>query len=347
MKLSTFHTPLILADDTESAHATAYALAHYYTARQATPRVVCTPHHRISLAFLPQPKHCHTTVGATEHFTLRFDTSTHPIEDVHVQREESAVTITVTPKHGMIDPRDFSFATGASHYDVVIIVGAEALRRYAEDIASLHGHIPFITLPTTSGHSLGMNVYTHIHDSNNLTPSAAQCLLAAIVMETDALRTADTDVYRAGADLMARGADLQAIMSARYKNITLDFARFWGGFLESLTPHCNGRCALSIVSAPYGNDAETLATALYKTAPYQQNTAILGALWYSRKTLNGMFLCTSYTLHTILRDTVTEIDFHNGEYGTLRCQTQQPVSDIVTILTDAITAMDQRDKSNK
>ncbi len=343
VSLPSYRTPLILVPDSAPWHTlyAAHGYAHLVAYNGGTPTIV-TPHvlrdDRANVSAPPvQPQRA---VGGVESFVLRFDTTRNAIDDVRVDRTEDAVTITVTPRGNRIDPRDFAFAPGAPRHDAVITIGATAADDLLEDDArTALADVPHHTFPATQTLPCGARLFAVLHTHDALRNAAAHGLLADIVVHTDALRTAGSDVLHICADLLTRGADLQDIMVPLYKKVTFKTLQLWGIFLQHITAHCDDRLLIATVPSFFGNDLTMTAGILSRTLAYRDDDTVVCALWYARNKLNGILLTANNAARTQLRNATPHLTINDAAPdGTLRFRTTMTPEEVAARLCAVLSA---------
>ena len=104
---------------------------------------------REDLGFLVWPETVLTAISGARDFVLSFNTEHNNILDVRTERLDKELRIHLTPTHGTIDPRDFSFILAKYKFDIVLTVDApdkESLGKLYEENPDIFYEIPIINI---------------------------------------------------------------------------------------------------------------------------------------------------------------------------------------------------------
>ena len=234
-----------------------WALAHFFAKKKISCTVAFSDPHKkiIRFSFLPRPQNIIHTLSGTRDFLLSFKTKHNDILTVRTEREKESLDIYITPRRGMIDPRDFSFAPALFHFDLVIAVGAPERQSFGmlfEESPDLFFEVPLINIdyhntndqygqinfvhPTASSSAEIITDLIQKHAPEFLDETIAHCLLTGIVSATDSFQKGNTtpkSLQRASL-LIHSGADQQKIIHHLYKSQPLSLLKLWGCVMSKL-----------------------------------------------------------------------------------------------------------------
>lgn len=200
--------------------------------------------------FLPLPeKILHKLSGARD-FILSFNTKHNPILSSRAEKTEDEFRIYITPEHGSIDPRDFSFTPASFHYDLIIVFNCpdkEATGKIYEENPDIFYEIPvvnidhhsnnenfgqvnLVNLTASSTSEVLAEILEKFNAASFLDENIANCLLAGIISATESFQKKNTTpkALQIAAALMDKGADQQKIIRYLYKTQPLNILKFWG-----------------------------------------------------------------------------------------------------------------------
>lgn len=206
-------------------------------------------------AFLPEPKNALEALSGARDFILSFNTRYNKIMAVRSQEEDEEYRIYVTPEHGSIDPRDFSFIPAKFKFDLVIAIGTpdkEALGKIYEANADIFYEIPvvnidhhprndnfgqlnFVDITASSVSEILTEILKEIDEALADTV-IAECLLTGIIAATDSFQKKNTTpkALQSASYLMEQGADQQKIVRHLYKTQPLHLLKLWGRVMAQL-----------------------------------------------------------------------------------------------------------------
>jgi len=218
-------------------------------------------------SFLEKPEHVENALSGARDFVLAFDTSRNKIIDVRTERDDNAVRIFITPEHGAIDPRDFSFIPARFKYDLAIAIDSpdkESIgKAYAEN-PDIFYEVPVINIDhhsendnfgqinivdiTASATSEIMTELLEKLDASMVDEAIAQCLLTGIIDATNSFQKKNTTPksLQAAATLMTKGADQQKIIRFLFKTQSFHLLKLWGRIMARL----NWEDDLKLIWAP-------------------------------------------------------------------------------------------------
>lgn len=240
--------------------ATSIALAHYFTLVGAAPTLAAIGVERKlgELAFLPCPSPVVESLSGSRDFVLSFNTEHNPILDVRTERVEHELRIHLTPEHGTIDPRDFSFILAKYKFDLVVTIGTpdkESLGSLYEAHPDIFYEVPVINIDHHGANEqFGQVNLVEVTASSNaeivtallkevgeefLDGVVAEALLTGLMAATDSFqkKTTTPRALELASFLMARGADQQKIVKHLYKTQPLHLLKLWGRIMSNIHSH--------------------------------------------------------------------------------------------------------------
>ncbi|MEK7181889.1 MAG: hypothetical protein AAB615_02990, partial [Patescibacteria group bacterium] len=201
------------------------------------------------LSFLATPKNLVASITGARDFVLAFNMERNKIVDVRTENLPDELRIYLTPEHGSIDPRDFSFIPANFKFDLAIIIGSpdkESLGKIYEDNPDIFYEVPLVNIDNHPNNELfgqinfvditassTAEILTEIlekADATLLRESIAECLLTGIISETESFQKKNTTpkALHTASLLMDRGADQQKIVRSLYKTQPLHLLKLWG-----------------------------------------------------------------------------------------------------------------------
>lgn len=251
--------PLILLPQypTRDAVASAFALAHFLRNAGKEPTLAGErlPEEKDKLPFLAAPEGILSSIAGARDFVLSFNTERNKIINVRTENTENELRIYLTPEHGSIDPRDFSFIPAQFKFDLAIVIGApdkESLGKIYENNPDIFYEIPIINIDNHSeNESFGQINLVDITASSNaeilaetigkaapslLTEAVCECLLTGIISATDSFQKKNTTpkALQLASSLMDKGADQQKIVRSLYKTQPLHLLKLWGRVMAQI-----------------------------------------------------------------------------------------------------------------
>lgn len=251
--------PLILLPPVPSrdAIASGIALAHFITAlgKEPTLAAVRIDEKRGELDFLKWPETVLTAISGARDFVLSFNTEHNAILNVRTERLHQELRIHLTPEHGTIDPRDFSFILAKYKYDVVLTIDApdkESLGKLYEDNPDIFYEVPIINIDRHSNNeqygqlnlvdvtaSSSSEIVAHFIEtvgSEFIDTAVAEALLTGIMSATDSFQKKNTTpkTLQLASTLMGHGADQQKIVKSLYKTQPLHILKLWGRIMGNI-----------------------------------------------------------------------------------------------------------------
>ncbi len=251
--------PLILLPPfpTRDAIASGLALAHFTTALGKKPTLAAEriDERREDLGFLAWPETVLTAISGARDFVLSFNTEHNNILDVRTERLNQELRIHLTPEHGTIDPRDFSFILAKYKYDVVLTIDApdkDSLGKLYEDNPDIFYEVPIINIDRHSNNeqygqlnlvdvtaSSASEIVAHFIETVGpefIDPTVAEALLTGIMSATDSFQKKNTTpkTLQLASALMGHGADQQKIVKSLYKTQPLHILKLWGRIMGNI-----------------------------------------------------------------------------------------------------------------
>ncbi len=261
--------PLILIPRNPSLDilAGAFALGHFFGERNCHATIVGeqVSEKSVALTFLARPETMLDTLTGAREFILAFNTERNPIIGVRSAQEENEFRVYVTPEHGIIDPRDFSFVPAHFKHDLAIVLGAadkEALGRTYTDNPDIFYELPIVNIDchadnerfaqvnlvdiTASSVSEIIGRILLENMKNGINPIIAECLYAGIVAATESFQKQNTQpkALEVSGKLLDLGVDQQKIIRALYRNDSLALLKLWGRAMSTIRENA----ALHLVS---------------------------------------------------------------------------------------------------
>lgn len=210
---------------------------------------------RDDLAFLVWPEATLAAISGARDFVLSFKTEYNNILDIRTERNEKELRIHLTPEHGTLDPRDFSFILAKYKFDVVITVDApdkESLGKLYEENPDIFYEVPIINIDRHSNNeqygqlnlvdvtaSSASEIIAHYIEAIGkefLDTNIAEALLTGIMAATDSFQRKNTTpkTLSLASTLMGHGADQQKIVKNLYKTQPLHTLKLWGRIMGNI-----------------------------------------------------------------------------------------------------------------
>lgn len=205
--------------------------------------------------FLPQPENLTHNISGARDFMISFNTKYNKIMNIKTETENEEFKIFITPEHGSIDPRDFSFIPAKFKYDLVIALGCpdkESVGKLYEENADMFYEIPVVNIDYHSTNdnfgqinlvSLTSSSVCEILaetleqiDPYSLDDKIAESLLTGIISATESFQKKNTTpkALQVAAKLMDKGADQQKIVRYLYKTQPFNVLKLWGRVMARL-----------------------------------------------------------------------------------------------------------------
>lgn len=206
-------------------------------------------------SFLPSPQNIAGSIAGSRDFVLIFNTLHNKIMNVRTEQKEKELSVYITPEHGSIDPRDFSFVPAQFKFDLIIALGCsdkESTGTIYEEDPDIFYEVPIVNIDHHSDNDnfaqINMVSVTASATSEMLVEiferlqpeyfdeTIAQCLLAGIISATESFQKKNTTpkALQVAAKLMDKGADQQNIIRWMYKTQPLNILKLWGRVMARL-----------------------------------------------------------------------------------------------------------------
>jgi len=220
------------------------------------------------LKFLKHPERIVSEISGARDFVLSFGTRNNNIIDVRTERKENAFNIFVTPEHGIIDPKDFSFILAKFKYDLIVVIDSPDLEKLGtvfEKNSDLFFEVPVVNIDHESDNdNFGQINLVDVTASScseiiygllkGINPEAldltiVQSLLTGIISATDSFQKKNTTPksFLVAAELMEKGADQQEIIRWLYKTQPLRLLKLWGRIMAKINWEEPARLAWAVV----------------------------------------------------------------------------------------------------
>ncbi|MEP7162230.1 MAG: hypothetical protein ABI747_00490 [Candidatus Moraniibacteriota bacterium] len=251
--------PLILIPPypTHDALATSFAIGLFMEELGKSPTVGCDhfSEKKEELSFLQVPKNFETAISGARDFVLSFNTEHNAILNVRTERFDKELRIHLTPEHGTIDPRDFSFILAKYKFDLVITISArdkESLGKMYENNPDIFYEVPIVNIDFQSANEQygQLNLVEVTASSSSeiaasllekvgkelLTGPVAEALLTGIISATESFQKKNTTprALEIASRLMEKGADQQKIVKNLYKTQPLNLLKLWGRIMGNV-----------------------------------------------------------------------------------------------------------------
>jgi nanoRNase/pAp phosphatase (c-di-AMP/oligoRNAs hydrolase) len=254
---STHPIVLLPAYPTKDAVASAIALSRFLGGLGKEVTIAGERLSEVSeeFSFLGLPDRMLDSLSGTRDFVLSFDTTRNPILSSHVEESGNEYRIYITPKHGIIDPRDFSFIPARFRHDIAFVLGSpdrESLGTLYEESPDIFYEMPVINVDTRAEneHFGQLNlvdmtassvaetlfgVFAAL-DRAKIDERTAEALLAGIVSATESFQKKNTTPRSLdiASKLITMGADREKIVLSLFKTQPFHVLKLWGRVLTNL-----------------------------------------------------------------------------------------------------------------
>ena len=253
------HSRQILVTTTEHPSldevAAVYAMAHVLKAEGRSFDLVI-PGFTNSPAFLPtQGINVRPEVGALRVFHFKLDVSQVALQELLYEVRDGLLDITLLPKAGAWKTEDARFSAADDRYDLLITLGAadkqslgELSRRDSDFLSRVvtinidcnatneyWGQVNLVDLRKSSVTEV-LQTWLETWNAERITPDVATCLLAGIVSNTRAFRSANTSAatLEGAAKLVALGGRREEVVQGIWRIRSIASLRLWGAALSRL-----------------------------------------------------------------------------------------------------------------
>jgi nanoRNase/pAp phosphatase (c-di-AMP/oligoRNAs hydrolase) len=248
---------LILIPENPSADAvgSSWALYYFLEKKGKNPTIAFSNHLNQKFGFLTKPPRILDEISGARDFVLSFDTNRNKIKNLRHEEKDGKFNIFLTPEHGTIDPRDFSFILAKFKYDLVIVIDCPDLERLGKiyaantdlffevpvvniDYRSVNDHFGQINLVDVTASSCSEIAGKAMEELDVLSidKNIATCLLSGVIGATDSFQKKNTTprALLFAAHLMDKGADQQEIIRWLYKTQPLHILKLLGRAMAKL-----------------------------------------------------------------------------------------------------------------
>jgi phosphoesterase RecJ-like protein len=205
--------------------------------------------------FLPQPENIVHEIRGAKDFVLIFNTQENKIMSARTENADGEFKIFITPEHGSIDPRDFSFIPADFKYDLIVAINApdkESMGEIYEKNPDIFYEVPVVNIDCHShNEKFGQINLISLNASSTAEIMAeliekigasffdqdiAECLLTGIISATESFQKGNTTPrsLEIAARLMGRGANQQKIIRYLYKTHSFQMLKLWGRIMSRL-----------------------------------------------------------------------------------------------------------------
>lgn len=207
-------------------------------------------------SFLPTPENIKGDIFGSRDFILSFDTSRNRIVDIGTEQNEKETRIYITPEHGSIDPRDFSFIPAKFKYDLLVCLGSpdkESFGKIFEENPDIfyevpiinidnhnnndsYGQINIVEMTASSISEILFNLFENFDNSLLNNEKISTCLLTGIISATNSYQNNKTTPrsLQISSRLMQQGVNQQDIVRHLYKTQPFSILKLWGRVMSKL-----------------------------------------------------------------------------------------------------------------
>lgn len=254
---------------TDDVVCAAFGLSNLLEKQQKTVTLLNTETLPERLSFLTQRATVVNNLSGARDFIIIFSTKHNKILNVATEQKEEEYQIRVTPEHGSIDPRDFSFVPAEFKYDLVVVLGAASLdhlEKIYTDNTDLFFEVPKVNIDNQAANenfgqvnlvNMAFSSVSEIitefsleHFEKMIDKETAEAFLAGIIAATESFQKPNTTPSSMimAARLMKYKADQPNIIRNLYKTKSLPFLKLWGRVMARLNWNDTHRAAWSLIS---------------------------------------------------------------------------------------------------
>jgi phosphoesterase RecJ-like protein len=219
-------------------------------------------------SFLPTPADIIHDISGARDFILSFNTNHNKIMNVSTENIGEEFRIYITPEHGSIDPRDFSFIPAKFKFDLIVVLDCpdkESTGKIYEENPDIFYEVPIVNIDhhsrndnfgqvnlvsLTSSSTSEILAETLEQINSAFDENIANCLLTGIISATESFQKRNTTPksLQTAAHLMDKGADQQKIIRYLYKTQSFHLLKLWGRIMSRLNWDENLKLAWSEVT---------------------------------------------------------------------------------------------------
>lgn len=246
-----------------------WALFHLLKNIGKNPTILAKEGETSLVSFLKEPDNMEREIKGARDFVLSFDTTRNKIMDFRTENKIDKFEIYITPEHGAIDPRDFSFVPAKFKYDLIVVLGCQnfdGLGKVHEKNSDLFfevpvanidnsssnenfGQINLVDITASSASEILAGIFKNLWEKQT-EREIAQCLLAGLVAATHNFQSKNTtpQTFLAAAWLIEKGASQQEIVRNLFKTQSFSFMKLWGRVMARLQWDEKAKIAWSTLS---------------------------------------------------------------------------------------------------
>ncbi|OGH67925.1 MAG: hypothetical protein A3J66_01755 [Candidatus Magasanikbacteria bacterium RIFCSPHIGHO2_02_FULL_47_14] len=206
-------------------------------------------------SFLPHANSIKSAVPHLQKFIISVDIEKTQVQELSYDTKDNKLHIFITPKHGAITKDDIRTTQSDFRYDLIIILDTPDLASlgalyenntelfYSIPVINIDHHadnehfgqINYIDLMQSSTAEILAHIFLETY-REHLTTQTATILLAGMIAATRSFKTSHIkpQTLTLASDLVAMGADREAIIEKLYRTKTLSALKLWGQALAHL-----------------------------------------------------------------------------------------------------------------
>jgi len=225
-----------------------------------------------NLDYLPGIDNLTNQISNPKEFVITLNTGhTQAPHKVKYKTEDQKIHLIITPEQGFFSAEDISFSEGKGIYDLIITLDTPNLE-YLGDIYhqnhdmffetpivnidhhpdnDSYGEINYVNSDSSSVAEILVSIIELLSENQNIIDNnIATCLLTGILSDTGSFQNNNTTAksLTVGAQMIAAGADHQAIIKNLFKTQTLSELKSWGKILTNLQIRPSLKLAWSKIS---------------------------------------------------------------------------------------------------
>jgi phosphoesterase RecJ-like protein len=250
---------LLLTHQNPDADAIGSILALFLSLKKLKKDVtaICSDGVPAFLQFLPFSSVIQKDFAGSRDFIINLDCSQTSVKRLGYKLEDNILKIVITPENGSFKKENLSVASNSFNFDLIIILDTPDLERlgtfydknpeifYQAPTVNIDHHptntyfgkVNLVDLTATSTSELLIAIIEALEKQDKILDEyIANCLLAGIIGDTSSFQNTNTTPksLTCAAQLLAAGADQQAIVQHLFKTKSLSTLRLWGRILEQL-----------------------------------------------------------------------------------------------------------------
>lgn len=208
-----------------------------------------------TLAFLPNMSVIRPALQKLQNFVVSLDVSKTKVDELSYAIRGGMLEISLTPREGNWQPRDFAAKSMPYRFDLVIVADAAdtaSLGALYENHTDFFSHVPTIAVSHDSAHerfgtvnlvdttaAATTEVLYHALPQllgGSCDPELATCLLTGVIAKTKSFKTANITprTLQVSSELIAAGARREEIVRHLFRTRSIATMRLWGRALARL-----------------------------------------------------------------------------------------------------------------